>query len=343
MKKILKRYIGQNVGFTISGGLDCTLLAYIYSIFSPEIEKGFTFDLDCYGKSSEELYIKEISNDEVININHVKLENSFLENIIKKVYDEPNYYVLTNAWNIMLKQCSAAGISSVVTGFGGDEITVGYDYVNDLNFFNRHKEAMFLAIQGKSKIIQKRENTVFSSMIDKRFHNVDVSGGSNLSNSVKKLYMRLFSGEIGRLIYRYEQDCFEDFSMFFIVPFLDQDLVTFSLGLPVDIHARNGSTKRIQRKLGHGILPPIIEKRKNKSDFFYWFIAELDHQQNFVKAIIEESRLVWRGYNFVDIHDIFNQYYDGYNSSFQCRKELANKIMDFISVEIWLRNLEREM
>lgn len=334
--KTLNRISDSNVAFTVSGGLDCTLLTYLFSNTLGRDTKALTFDLSSYGKASEEKYLKDIEKNKKITIEYVNLKSRFLESIFSKTFDEPNYYILTNAWDIMLRRCEKKGITSIVTGFGGDEITVGYDYL-------KHKDVSKI---GK-KIYRSFHNGFSDLILDRRcicndhINYTDVRIPPHLNSSYIRIYNRLFNGEIGRLIYRYEQDCFELNNVSLIAPFLERDIIDFSLGIPVDVHANKGMTKMIQRNVGHNLFPKSVEKRKDKSDFFYWYIIELQNQYDAIKSLIQNSIVLGEEYSAFDINEIFRQFYNGLNMSYLHRKELANKLLDFISVEVWLQNLKK--
>ena len=336
LQKILNKNINTNVAFTISGGLDCTLLSHIFSRASKQQIQAYTFDLSSYGKSSEEIYIRDIEKNREININYVDLKDKFLENIITKNYDEPNHYILTNAWDIMLNQCKGEAVSSLVTGFGGDEITVGYEHIDNSEYIKQKAERSFLSMNEKKLHLYTNSNILHSGQI--YYSNVKIP--PNINSSYVKIYNRLFSGEIGRLIYRYEQDCFEKTDIKFILPFLERDIIEFSLGIPVDVHADKGMTKKLQRKAGCNLIPKSIEKRKDKSDFFHWYIIELLKQYDFVEDLISNSIVLNENYGANNIIEIVRAFYAESNMNYLCRKEQANKILDFIAVELWLKKLK---
>lgn len=335
IQKSLKKYSESNVAFTISGGLDCTLLAYLFTHMTQKQIQAYTFDLSPYGKSSEEFYISEIKNNPRINVKYVNLNNNFLENIINERYDEPNHYILTNAWSLMLKECKLAAVPSLVTGFGGDEITIGRR-TEGANYV-KNKEGADMSVINTDDYTSR---SYLYGKYNERINYYGAAASKNINKSYFAIYNRIFSGEIGRLVYRYEQDCFEQLGVNFILPFLEREIIDFSLGIPVDVHSTMNVTKKLQRKAGHNLMPKCIEERMGKSDFFNWYIIELLRRRNLVEELISSSIVLSDGYGASNIAEIARNFYQIHNMSFVYKKEYAVELLNFIAVELWLRGLK---
>lgn len=87
------------------------------------------------------------------------------------------------------------------------------------------------------------------------------------------------------------------------VPFLDRDLVSFALGIPVDRKMRSNQTKYLFRKAMKGILPDrIIQKKKWGFTFnpYYQFNKDLKkHAERILTRKKVESR-GWFNYDYID-------------------------------------------
>ena len=79
---------------------------------------------------------------------------------------------------------------------------------------------------------------------------------------------------------------------------------------------------------------------EEKSDFFHWYIIELLKQYDFVQDLISNSIVLNEDYCSGNIIEIVRKFYSKSNINYFCRKEYASQLLDFIAVELWLKNLK---
>lgn len=340
----------ENIAFTLSGGLDCTLLFALAQTLSDKEFRGITFDLSQYGKANENRYIELLKKSTKNIIEYIPINDNPYSLINNVLLDEPGYYPITNAWCQIADISTNKDCSAVMSGLGGDEITLGFGYLSDItNPIEKILNQIIWTLSGVPlsfiKNNMKMEN--FTQKIPNYYINQKllhpIPSSRSQYKSLRKMYNRLVSGEIGRLIFRYEQDCFEKNNITLLTPFLDIDLVKYCAALPLKIHAKPGRLKNLQRTVGKNILPKEIIKRKDKSDFFYWYISDLVYNKENILNLLKNSIWINNYNNSVDYMDIYNKFLRAVNIyDFQNSKYFASILMDFVSVELWLRNLSGE-
>ncbi len=352
LEKSIKSQIESHkkIAFTLSGGLDCTLLFAILQRMPEKELLGLTFDLSPYKKSNENQYIELLKQNTRSKIDYVPISKNPYSLISNILLDEPGYYPLTNAWCEIANISHNNNCSAIISGLGGDEITVGFDYLSDItNFANKSINKMIWMLNGMplSFLKDKTSTTITkqkaSNYYIKQQLQYAIPSSRSKYKSLRKMYNKLISGEVGRLIYRYEQDCFEKNNIDLLTPFLDIDLIKYCAALPLSIHAKPGRLKNIHRTVGKNLLPKEIVSRKDKNDFFHWYIIDLLNNKEVILKLLKNS--IWiNNYNAsTDYLDVFNNFERATNTSdFQNSKHLASILMDFVSVELWLVNLFKE-
>ena len=119
-------------------------------------------------------------------------------------------------------------------------------------------------------------------------------------------------------------------------PFRDQRVIDLMLAAPVSARCSRGRTKLVLRDAMRGLLPPLIDERRDKASFTRLVLDGLTRGSADVKAFIESSEL--DGLGVVDLSRIRSQW-----TRFVANPtyELARPILWFCSVERWLRRMGR--
>jgi len=113
-------------------------------------------------------------------------------------------------------------------------------------------------------------------------------------------------------------------------PFLDEDLIRFSLSLPNEIKLKNGRPKYLLKQLAKKYIDPDFERRPKKGfsiPLNYWIRKEL---KTYFSDILFSGSLERRGLFQMDfVRTIFNQHIEGSHDH-------TNKIWALANLEIWL-------
>ncbi len=128
------------VGTLLSGGIDSSLISSIYSKISNQKIDTFSIGYKTYKKYSELPFAKIVANS--INSNHtaIELEKKDFINSLEDVFEaleEPHADPASIALYHLSKTIKQAGIKTVLSGEGSDELFLGYDnYAKFLNYYN---------------------------------------------------------------------------------------------------------------------------------------------------------------------------------------------------------------
>jgi asparagine synthase (glutamine-hydrolysing) len=276
------------VGACLSGGLDSSsIVSYSANIYN-QIDIN-VFNARFKEKEYDESYFADLVVDKYDNVlmNSCSLKSGQISVLLTKVLyhqDEPfSDFGIFSQWEVM-KSANEKGIPVLLDGQGGDELLAGYrkyyafylkELLSNLRFFTFFKELFFL--------IKNKQFNFFDKEGIKRYLNFSVS---NKALSKKTLNLNseidfglgssksLVDSSIQDIKYfsfppllRYEDRNSMAFSIETRVPFMDYQLVEFSLGLPAECKIKNGYTKYILRESMIGILPEEIRKRISKLGF----------------------------------------------------------------------------
>ena len=116
------------------------------------------------------------------------------------------------------------------------------------------------------------------------------------------------------------------------VPFLDHNLVEYSLSLPDDQKIRQGMTKYVLRDSMTGILPESVRMRQSKIGFSTpqdtWFQEEL---RDFVETTLDSESFLARPYFDTDqVRNLAAQHSSGDQS-------VHSDVWRLVNLEIWMR------
>jgi asparagine synthase (glutamine-hydrolysing) len=135
---------------------------------------------------------------------------------------------------------------------------------------------------------------------------------------------------------RYEDRNSMAFSLEARVPFLDSRLVEFAFSLPHEARISDGRTKAILRDALSDTLPPTVRDRQDKMGFVTpeseWFAGPL---RSWAHDIVHSTEFAQRAYwDAAVARRMLADFGEG-------RKESASRIWRWVSLELWLRQLER--
>lgn len=116
-------------------------------------------------------------------------------------------------------------------------------------------------------------------------------------------------------------------------PFLDKDLVEYSIALKDELKIRGGYTKFILREVMKGIMPEKVRLRVDKKGFTVpqdeWFRTE--QFQNLVKEILESESFAKRGYfKQEEAKRLYERHLKG-------EVNMSKDIWKWINLELWFR------
>ena len=119
-------------------------------------------------------------------------------------------------------------------------------------------------------------------------------------------------------------------------PFLDEDLIRFSLSLPNEIKLKHGHPKYLLKQLAKKYIDPDFERRPKKGfsiPLNHWIRKEL---KTYFSDILFSGSLEKRGLFQMDfVHTIFNQHMEGSHDH-------ANKIWALANLETWFSQSEQK-
>ena len=289
------------ISYTLSGGIDSTILVGERSNNYPK-QTLSTFSIFSEDKKiDEKKWVNEIINNSnnIVNFSNIpKLQNFLdeLEKIIWTLDEPPCDSTIYSEWSVY-KMISSRNYKVTISGQGADEIFGGYHnyffsyllfllsrfkfilFFKELSKFNSiHKYQKAYIYRGllsklipefvfkiKNKFI-KNSNPLFSLKktkfykLDKNFQREKLVGIKNLS------VFQIKSSMLPKLL-RYADRLSMKHSLEVRVPYLDHDLVEFSLAIPDNKKIKNGITKYILRESCKEFLPNQIYKRLDKIGF----------------------------------------------------------------------------
>jgi asparagine synthase (glutamine-hydrolysing) len=222
----------QKIGINLSGGLDSNIILYEALKFHPKIS-AFSTKFE----TSEKKYnldfqsAKQIASDYQISFYETNIsKKNYIDNFVESFekIEEPNFNINNPAYYINYKNQSKLSFRSILSGDGGDEIFVGYNWyfhykkiekiissfsflflnkifhLDILNFFREFKRYNFYysyknylnrKIYNRNIIRNFNEN----SENFKRYFNANYKNLKNINWQVKKLLLQQFfwlSGEV---------------------------------------------------------------------------------------------------------------------------------------------------
>lgn len=349
------------VGVSLSGGIDSSAIT---SVVTSDLDRTDinTFSA-VYGKnySADESEFIDCYRDELQNMHYTVPDSlSFLRDMEDFVYaqGEPVSTIGPYA-QFKVMELAKGKVKVTLDGQGADEQLAGYHYFISTYFIELFKKRKLYSLVREifTYLIKQRSLFAFKYLIYYTLSNkLKNYANRKTASFVKRDFMSQWEGNsevrkkllnpidlnellIDHFEYKLEHLLKWDdlnamnFSIESRVPFLDHNLVEYSLGLDSVWKIRNSETKFILRESVRDILPKKIYSRRDKKGFSnpadYWFrdpkIIEKVHN------IIRSKSFENRGYFDVErCLNLFQQHIKG-------EINISREIWQWINLELWFK------
>ncbi|MFY9069851.1 asparagine synthase (glutamine-hydrolyzing) [Aliarcobacter butzleri] len=303
------------VASLLSGGIDSSLISALYTKISGKKINTFSIGYDEY-KNYCELDFAQItanyinSNHHPVEINQKEYINHFEQTL--DLLEEPHGDSAAIPLNILTKQIHKAGIKTVLSGEGSDEIFLGYDnYAKFLKYYEFEKslsneQNLFLndiigALQNNTKEseylrrIVKKQNLynsfgeIYTDIQRKRLFKKVPTFKSEIAKQdpvdwMSYIDLKIWLGE--SLLSKVDRISMGN-SLEVRTPFLDFNLVNYMFS--VESHIKVGDTnKYLLKKIASKYIPETIINRTKKgfnSPFNEWLNKE--YKDKILEVIVE--------------------------------------------------------
>ena len=292
------------VGALLSGGLDSSLIVTLMQRNSLRPIKTFTmgFKDNNYDETLEAKYLAQYlkTDHNEILFDHQDIVNTVKQ--IGKVWDEP-FSDISQIPTLLICQKASEKVKVILSGDGGDELFCGYNrYLKGFDLHNllKNKYLSFFKgfIQNKPELIIKLFKESQREKIEKLIYTLK----SDSLNDYYSKVVEIFNPSDSLLKIKYDNkfplfDKLKNFElisseeklMYFDLlqylpedimtkidrasmsiglearsPFLDHELVCYSLSIPIKYKKDNGYGKKILREILAEYLPPSLIKYKKK-------------------------------------------------------------------------------
>ena len=314
------------IGVLLSGGLDSSLIAFIYNQLLNKKIKTFSIGYDEFRKYDELNYAKILSNHIKSEHFEVKLnKNEFIQNFDKVIeyLEEPFGDSSAHPLYKLTKIIKDTKIKTVFSGEGSDELFFGYEKyfklnefyqfsktlsINQINFFKKNlssfisnsKESIYFNRILNNEAIYQSFGETFSynqkkALFNKHIKGIKFTQDKDKFDYMSKIDLNLWIGEV--LLQKLDKIALSN-AVESRNPFLDYNLV--DLVFKIDNKIRAKSQKYILKQIAQKYLPSIIINRKKKgfnSPFNEWLFSEYD--KKLLEIILQAN----------NIHNYFNQDY----------------------------------
>lgn len=317
------------IGFTLSGGLDSSALVALYAISSDSSNKVPCFTVGFPSVQWNEVpFAQEVVSMYTDKLDHIVIDgfsNTLLNDIdsffglIEEPFHSPNVYTD----NYLQKLLKNRGIGVNINGAAGDELLAGYDgkqykfaYLNYL--WKYSKKDFFIQLPH----LIKSEKDLFGKVAGylHRKTNLESIQDSILSfssplrvikesNNFNERILQNFSDYKMNYWQRISNNHYMTLPVEPRTPFLDIDLIEFSLQLPPIYLINGGWQKYILRKSMEKILPPKVIWRKYKMGFPFDLPLWLSiNKTSLVKLILDVNDPYIDTVQLVRQYDTINKY-----------------------------------
>ncbi|MCD4760044.1 asparagine synthase (glutamine-hydrolyzing) [archaeon] len=327
LKRSIKRHLISDVpvGSYLSGGFDSGTATTMASKIYPNKFNTFTCTFDVKGEYDETPCARAVASQ--IGANNFEIElkkEDFVKNIEKMIYhlDEPKVGIPIIS-QYPLSKLASKHVKVTLTGHGGDELFAGYPVFQAKLFAQKSKtvKAFLKILKNKKrlniayylfmpKIYPEIKNGIFIAFPEKEkikaltkefLHKTKEYSPEKEVKKVLKNYENLTEIEKLQLLYMktylpslfIAQDKMEmAHSTEARVPLCDNELVDFSLSIPIEQKLKNNELKGIIKNSMKGIIPDILysqEKRGFPTPLGNWLKQGLD--KYFEEVLLSEKAI----------------------------------------------------
>ena len=349
------------VGVSLSGGIDSSSITSVVTsdlgrkdinTFSSIYGQRYSADesdfIDCYREDIENMHFTMPNSD------------SFLSDMEDFIFTQSEPVSTLGPYaQYKVMELANGKVKVTLDGQGADEQLAGYHYFISTYFielfkkgkyFLLGKELFFYLSKQRSTFAfkyltyytlsnnfqiyanRKRSSFVNSNFIDKWRFNSEVSHKLYKPTDLNELLIEHFEYKLEHLL-KWDDLNSMRFSIESRVPFLDHNLVEYSLGLDSSLKVRNSETKFILRESVKDILPFKIYARKDKKGFSTpadeWLRD--NHVVKKIQEILESQSFEARGYFDVErCKYLYERHVKG-------EINISRDIWQWINLEIWFR------
>ena len=287
------------VGTSLSGGLDSSAVATIINklmnekktdsvIKSVGVRQNTFSAVFPNSLNDEERYVDAaLKNfkDKVISHKIKPTADEFAEDLEEFIRTQEEPIISSGPYaQYQVMRKAKESVTVLLDGQGADEIMAGYIpyYFVYLKQLKKEKRWLKLSIELirsvdvlfrlgrfwlKGKLLLKKQfpiTSLFNESFSKKFSNETFK--TNNDNLKERLIEDIFYNSLPSLL-RYEDKNTMHFSLEGRVPFLDKEVVKYLFSLSDESIIKNGWNKRILRDAMDGLLPEVINRRRNKIGF----------------------------------------------------------------------------
>ena len=320
LEKSLKLRMRSDVpiAFCLSGGIDSSLLA---SIAKKKLNKDIsTFSIiDKDQRYNEEDNIKIINNDLKCNsqLFHLKTKNSdFLErlNALTQYHDGPIATISYFVHSFLSQKISEAGFKVAISGTGADEIFTGYYDHYLLHLYELKKTKLFrenlkcwrkfiypiirnpslknpmIYIKNPKNRDSVYETSYNISKYAKNKKNIPFKENFFCKELLRNRMLNEMFFEVVPVILKHDDLNSMYYSIENRSPYLDRDLLDFSLTIPPSFLIKNGYQKKILRDSSKNILLNKIRLNRQKKGFNASIASVIDLNDNDMRDFLYDKK-----------------------------------------------------
>lgn len=347
-------------GVGLSGGLDSSsITSTVVNVFKESKVHSFSA---VFGKdnSADESQFIDYFKGIVPNMHYVHPTADMLfaniDNFVS-IQGEP-ITSTTQFVNYCVMQEAHKYVKIILDGQGADEALSGYEYIPGLyyktlfthfkwvtllkelvNYARLHhsmrhiKYMLFFMLPSKmrTKVLVTQRAYMNPDFVARHQHNV-IADQLYGASTMQEMLIRHFEYKLEHLL-KWGDRVATAFSMDSRQPFLDKDLVEYSLIIEDGFKIRNGYTKYILREVMQGIMPEPVRMRVDKKGFSVpenqWFCTE--KFQTFIMNILQSDSFRKRGFIKPD------KAISLYKKHLKGEVDVATDIWKWINLELWYR------
>lgn len=296
-----------SVGFTISGGLDSSVLLALVNLKEDNSKiNAYTFYSD--NPDYDELpWVEQMISKTNNPLTTVLLQADEVPDLSKKMawqQDEPYGGIPTLAYAKIFEQARKDKVLVLLDGQGMDEQWAGYDYYTQENetIIQGITDSPFKTNMLSHSFLNKAEKPVYPKPFEDLILN--------------KQYRDLFYTKIPRAL-RFNDRISMLFSTELREPFLDYRLVEFAFSLPLDFKIKNGITKFMLREIASEYLDDSLvftPKRPLQTPQREWLAEDLrGWVSHCFEGIKTSSFSAW--FDLDELQEELDAYFTGNNQS----------------------------